>query len=47
MLKERFHDGFENLEITRICMENHTRVTGWQVAFLIKMLQTFGGHCNR
>ena len=33
MLKERFHDSFENFEITRICMENHARVTGWQKLF--------------
>ena len=30
MLKEIFHDGFESFEITRICMENHASVTGWQ-----------------
>ena len=29
MLKEIFHNSFENFEITRICKENHTRVTGW------------------
>ena len=29
MLKEIFHDS-ENFEITRICMENHASVTGWQ-----------------
>ena len=28
MLKEIFHDSFENFEITRICMKNHVRVTG-------------------
>ena len=33
MLKEIFHDSFENFEITRICMENHARVTGWQKLF--------------
>ena len=33
MLKEIFHDSFENFEITRICMENHTSVTGWQKLF--------------
>ena len=33
MLKEIFHDSFENFEITRICMENHARVTGWQQLF--------------
>ena len=30
MLKEIFHDSFENFEITRICMENHASLTGWQ-----------------
>ena len=30
MLKEIFH---ENFEITRICMENHASVTGWQTLF--------------
>ena len=30
MLKEIFHDSFENFEITRICMENHANVTGRQ-----------------
>ena len=36
MLKEIFHD----FEVTRICMENHARVTGWQkLFFLIQSLQ--------
>ena len=26
MLKEIFHDSFENFEITRICMENRKRM---------------------
>ena len=33
MLKEIFHESFENLEITRICIENHASVTGWQKLF--------------
>ena len=33
MLKEIFHDSFENFEITRICMENHAGVTEWQKLF--------------
>ena len=33
MLKEIFHDSFENFEITRICMENKGSVTGWQKLF--------------
>ena len=33
MLEEIFHDSFENFEITRICMENHASVTGWQKLF--------------
>ena len=28
MLKELFHDSFENLEIKRISMENHASVDG-------------------
>ena len=28
MLKELFHDSFENFESTRICMENHASRTG-------------------
>ena len=39
MLKEIFYDSFENFEITRICMKNHASVTGWQVVFLIQVLQ--------
>ena len=33
MFKEIFHESFENLEITRICMENRASVTGWQMLF--------------
>ena len=33
MLKEIFHDGFENFEITTICKANHASVTGWQKLF--------------
>ena len=48
MLKEIFHDSFENFEITRICMENHASVTGWQKLFFsVQMLPTFGGRCDR
>ena len=39
MLKEIFHDRFENFEITRICMENHTNVTGWQKFISYKCFQ--------
>ena len=48
MLKELFHDSFENFESTRICMENHAS-RNWiaKVVFLIQMLLTFGGRCNR
>ena len=34
MLKEIFHDSFEIFEITRICMENHTSMAGWQKLFI-------------
>ena len=33
MLKEIFHESFENFESTRICVENHASVTGWQKLF--------------
>ena len=33
MLKEIFHDSFENFKITRNCVENHASVTGWQKLF--------------
>ena len=36
MLKEIFPDSFENFEITRIYMENHASMTGWQKLFLIQ-----------
>ena len=36
MLTEIFHDSFENFEITRIYMENHASMTGWQKLFLIQ-----------
>ena len=35
MFKEIFHDSFENFEISRICMENHASVTGWQKLFFL------------
>ena len=50
LLKEIFHESFENFESTRICVENHASVTGWQKLLLliqIIMLPTFGGLCNR
>ena len=33
MLKEIFHERFEDFEIARICMENLASVTGWQKLF--------------
>ena len=47
MLKEIFHDSFENFNITRICMENHWK-RDWmaKVVFLVQMLPTFSGRCN-
>ena len=33
MLKEIFPESFENFETTRICVENHVSVTGWQKLF--------------
>ena len=35
MLKEIFHESFENLKIIRICMENHASMTGWQKLFFL------------
>ena len=34
MLNEIFPESLENFKITRICMENHAGVTGWQKLFL-------------
>ena len=33
VLNEIFPESFENFEITRICMENHAAMTGWQKLF--------------
>ena len=33
MLNEILYDSFEKFESTRICMENHASVTGWQKLF--------------
>ena len=33
MRKERFKDSLKMLEFSRICMENHANVTGWQKLF--------------
>ena len=33
MLEEIFYGSFENFEITRICMEDHASLTGWQKSF--------------
>ena len=33
MLKEIFHDSLKFRNIVRICMENNSRVTGWQELF--------------
>ena len=47
MLKEIFHDSLKTSKFTRICMENHSSVTGWQkLFFLIQILLIFGGRCN-
>ena len=44
MLKEIFHNSFENFETTRICMENHTNAQ----KNLIQMLPALdGGFCNQ
>ena len=42
-----FHDSLKISKFTRICMENHSSVTGWQkVAFPIQIFLIFGGRCN-
>ena len=47
MLKEKFHDSLKVSKFTRIRMENHSSVTGWQkLFFLIQILPIFGGRCN-
>ena len=33
MLKEIFHDSLKISKFTRICVENHSSVTGWQKLF--------------
>ena len=33
MLKEIFHDSLKIPKFTRICMENHSSVSGWQKLF--------------
>ena len=35
MLNEIFPESFENFKITRICMENHAGVAGWQKLFFL------------
>ena len=48
MLKEIFHDSLKISKFTRISMENHSSMTGWQkIFFLIQILLIFGGRCNR
>ena len=34
MLKEIFHDNMKTSKFTRICMENHSSVAGWQKFFV-------------
>ena len=40
VLKEILHDSFENFQITRICMENHASMTGWQKLIIIIIIKT-------
>ena len=42
MLKEIFRNSFENFETTRICMENHASVSGWQKFFSHTNASSFG-----
>ena len=41
MLKEIFHDSFENFEITGTCMENYASMTGWQKLFFHRNASNF------
>ena len=41
-LKGDMFEQFENFEFARICLENHSSITGWQKLFLV----IFDGHCN-
>ena len=43
MLKAIFHEGFENFQIGKPCKRDWMA----KVVFLIQMLPTFGGRCNR
>ena len=46
-LKEIFHDSLKILKFTRICMANHSSMTGWQKLFFsCKSLKFFGSHRN-
>ena len=49
MLKERFHESLENLEITMIYLYGKPRKRDWmaKVVFLIQMLSPFSVRCNR
>ena len=41
MLKEIFHDSLKISKFTRICMENHSSVTGWQKLLLRYMAENW------
>ena len=43
MLKAIFYEGFENFQIGKPCKRDWMA----KVVFLIQMLPTFGGRCNR
>ena len=48
MLKEIFHDSLKLSNFTKICMENHSSVTGWQKLFSSykSFSVIFGGRCS-
>ena len=58
MLNEIFHDNMKTSKFTRICMENHSSVTGWQEFFVsyksfklsaavtIATFEIYGGKCT-
>ena len=48
-IRERFNNSLKISKFTRICMENHSSMTGWQEFFprVVSLLLSFGSCCNR
>ena len=49
-IRERFNDSLKISKFTRICMEKHSSMTGWQKFFprvvVLSPFLSFGGCCN-